>query len=81
MAARTPDQEQAIKRLKAAARQKLGYHVRTGKIKKFSCEWGGCNSLETEGHHLDYNHPLVVLWLCRDHHMDLHTSLAMESRV
>lgn len=26
-----------------------------------------------EGHHEDYSQPLVVVWLCRKHHWQLHT--------
>lgn len=31
-----------------------------------------CGSAEVEAHHCDYNKPLDVMWLCRDHHAQWH---------
>lgn len=32
-----------------------------------------CGSQQAEKHHEDYDRPLDVVWLCRSHHLDLHT--------
>ena len=31
-----------------------------------------CGSLKVEAHHTDYSRPLDVVWLCREHHLELH---------
>lgn len=31
-----------------------------------------CGSEKTEAHHCDYNKPLDVAWLCREHHIEWH---------
>ena len=31
-----------------------------------------CGSLEVHGHHPDYDQPLQVVWLCPEHHNQLH---------
>lgn len=54
---------------KTLARQKLYYHVKTGKIKRKPCI--KCGSLKVEGHHFDYSKPLDVLWLCQFHHQEI----------
>lgn len=55
-----------------AANMKLRIAVRSGKIKKPDhCSKCGvkCNP---EGHHLDYNKPLNVIWLCPSCHAKYH---------
>jgi len=47
--------------------------VRKGKITKEKCFF--CGKIQTEGHHSDYSKPLEVLWVCRQHHKDLHRML------
>lgn len=44
--------------------------VRTGKLARQACEI--CNGPKSEAHHDDYTKPLMVRWLCRQHHMELH---------
>jgi hypothetical protein len=34
-----------------------------------------CGAIETEAHHINYFHPLTVMWLCRSHHLEEHTNL------
>lgn len=49
----------------------LHVYVKRGKVAKGPCEVCGTRAL-VEGHHEDYARPLVVRWLCRKHHADLH---------
>ena len=42
-----------------------------GRVIKKPCEV--CGSTNAEKHHEDYSRPHDVNWLCRDHHLDLHT--------
>lgn len=55
---------------KDLARQRLNNAVKTGTLKRGKCAM--CSSMKTEGHHEDYNKPLVVVWLCRKHHDKTH---------
>ena len=55
---------------KSRARQMLRNAVALGKITKEPCQ--ECSSEKSVGHHSDYNKPLVVLWLCKDHHEEWH---------
>lgn len=57
-------------RMKANARAYLKVYVKRGKIEKMPCE--DCGSERSEAHHPDYNKPLEVVWLCREHHLELH---------
>lgn len=41
-----------------------------GKIKKYPCEV--CGAEPAEAHHDDYNRPLDVRWLCKQHHTEWH---------
>ena len=38
------------------------------------CSVASCNELG-EKHHLDYNKPLEILWLCRKHHKEIHKNI------
>lgn len=44
--------------------------VKKGLLIKTPCEV--CGEKKVEGHHDDYDKPLVVRWLCHKHHMELH---------
>jgi hypothetical protein len=44
--------------------------VRSGKILKSPCFV--CGVAEVEAHHYDYNKPLDVTWLCKQHHREVH---------
>lgn len=57
-------------RFKVSARQKLNYAVKKGVVKKKPCK--KCGDINSHGHHPDYNKPLVVVWLCRTHHGEIH---------
>lgn len=57
-------------REKVAARRAVKYAIKTGKIVAKKCEV--CSSGNTEAHHDDYAKPLIIRWLCREHHRSLH---------
>jgi hypothetical protein len=38
-----------------------------------------CGEPETQGHHDDYGQPLVVRWLCKRHHEDVHVAIRAEA--
>ncbi len=44
--------------------------MRVGKLKRLSCEQ--CGSPETEAHHIDYDKPEDIIWLCNNHHREWH---------
>jgi hypothetical protein len=48
----------------------LNNAIKRGEVKRLPCEI--CGLLESEGHHNDYNYPLKVRWLCRNHHKEWH---------
>lgn len=61
----TPEQ-----RKKANARSKAGIAYRRGQIEKMPCQ--RCGSEDSEKHHEDYDKALLVEWLCRSCHLELH---------
>ena len=63
----TPDERRKAKNAgKAVARA-----LKTGRLVQQPC-WC-CGSLEVEAHHPDYDASLDVVWLCREHHTQVHT--------
>lgn len=59
---------------RAQARQRLGYAVHAGRVKRPErCE--RCNKrTHVNGHHHDYSKPLDVEWLCRSCHVAHHVA-------
>ena len=55
---------------KHKARMKVYYAIKIGKLIRQNCEV--CAKKESFAHHDDYNKPLDVRWLCRQHHEDYH---------
>jgi hypothetical protein len=50
--------------------------LRKGKLVKGPCEVCGrteAHATRIDAHHDDYSRPLKVRWLCRQHHIKLHT--------
>jgi hypothetical protein len=43
--------------------------IRQGELKKLPCIICGC--LKVEAHHDDYDKPLDVIWVCKNHHYQL----------
>jgi len=52
------------------ARSHLNDAKRYGKITPIPCVI--CGNEVVEAHHIDYNKPLNVVWLCRKHHREVH---------
>ncbi len=54
--------------------------LRRGKIeKKNACAICGNNG--TQMHHPDYSQPLLVVWVCRECHENIHSLEAMENKL
>jgi hypothetical protein len=49
---------------------KVRHAIKTGKLVRLPCFV--CGSEKVEAHHPDYSAPLDVVWLCRQHHMEIH---------
>lgn len=54
----------------ARARSTARYEIRKGRLQRQRC-WR-CGDPQTEMHHPNYDYPLMIIWLCRKHHVDLH---------
>ena len=67
--------DQLITRAKDNAKRLLRYHLKKGHVKRLVCEYSGCAQSRAQAHHADYNHPLDVIWLCAEHHKELHRGL------
>lgn len=63
-------------KVKALARGKLKYAIKTGKVARGVCE--RCGAQDTHGHHHDYSKPLDVIWLCAPCHGLEHQKLQGE---
>ncbi len=63
---------------KKKAHNTLNRAIRAGKIERMPCS--DCGELKSEGHHVDYEKPFEVIWLCKQHHVDLHKSLRQEKK-
>lgn len=55
---------------KRKAHHKLNNAIRDGKIQKQPCLVCGCE--KSEAHHVSYDLPLDVVWLCGTHHKQVH---------
>jgi hypothetical protein len=61
-------------RSKHQARLAVYSEIRAGRLEKGECEVGiGCTG-RIEAHHDDYERPLEIRWLCKRHHMLLHST-------
>lgn len=63
--------------LKIKERRKVRIAVKNGAIVKQPCSQ--CGSAISFAHHPDYTKPLEVVWLCRQHHEDVHRMLREET--
>lgn len=57
-------------KMKMNARTYSKIYLKRGLIEKKPCEV--CGSEKSEMHHEDYSNPMLVKWLCREHHLQLH---------
>lgn len=55
---------------KEAARKVVRKLIVSGKLVKTPCFI--CNSTPVHGHHIDYDYPEKVIWLCVKHHREAH---------
>lgn len=55
---------------RARARRLYRSALKAGKLVCQPCEV--CGAAEVDGHHEDYSKPLEVVWLCRQHHLEVH---------
>lgn len=60
----------AEQRKKSICRSYTRVYITRGKIQRLACEV--CGSKKSQVHHPDYNKPLLIKWLCRKHHLELH---------
>jgi hypothetical protein len=61
-----------VNRLQDTAHKLVEQALKSGKLKKKTCEHKGCSIKKTEAHHEDYSKPLEVTWLCKKHHGSVH---------
>lgn len=61
---------------KRKARSLANVYQRMGKLTQQPCE--KCGSKDSEKHHEDYDKPLLITWLCRPCHLDLHRKINSE---
>lgn len=64
---------------KIAARDAVRYAIRRGLLVRQPCSV--CGTAKTEGHHTDYTKPLVVVWLCKKHHVEADKLQRLESLI
>jgi len=57
-------------RIKNMARWYTNHQIRAGKLKREPCAF--CGREQGEAHHIDYNDPLLIVWLCADCHRKIH---------
>lgn len=55
---------------KYVAHKELTAAIRSGLIKRLPCKI--CGNEKVEGHHENYSDTLVVIWLCKKHHLEAH---------
>ena len=59
-----------LKKGREVCRQETNRLLRTGFLTRLTCQ--ECGSIEAEVHHLNYNDPINVLFLCQKHHKEWH---------
>ena len=57
-------------KLKYRARMIVNNLLAAGKLSKEPCFL--CGEPVTAAHHVDYEYPEKIIWLCRKHHEDVH---------
>lgn len=64
-----PNYEEQL--LKVTVRDLTRRYIKQGILIKETCKICGTNE-NVEAHHEDYTKPLDIIWLCRNHHRELH---------
>ena len=59
-----------LHRERHAARRALRAAIESGRVSPQPC--AVCGNQHVEGHHVAYDMPLDVVWLCKPHHRQLH---------
>lgn len=67
---KSDDRQKQVHPERIRARQLVAEALRSGRLKKRPCE--KCGSRNVHAHHEDYSRPLVVKWLCEEHHRQIH---------
>lgn len=65
-------------RIKRNARVRSASAIRSGTITRLPCEV--CGNPKSEAHHVDYNRPLDLTWLCSKHHKEEHKRLRLANK-
>lgn len=68
-------EKRSKEREKACARTAVARALASGTLVRGSCEVGGDCFGRIEAHHDDYSKPLEVRWICKGHHMRMHSPL------
>lgn len=55
---------------KEKIRLKIRDKIKTGELNRMPCQV--CGNIKSEIHHIDYNKPNEILWLCKKHHLEWH---------
>ena len=66
-------------RNKYRARFFIHNRLNAGKLNREPCVV--CNTEPAEAHHLDYNQPLMIMWLCTNCHKSIHKLLPVRSEL
>ena len=69
-------EKRATKREHAVARRDVQRALQRGLLTRGPCEIGGDCFGAIEAHHDDYSKTLDVRWICKSHHMRMHSPLA-----
>lgn len=57
-------------RSKHLARWIVSRAIKSGNLERLPCS--GCGGLQAQAHHSDYSKPLMIVWLCRKCHQEVH---------
>lgn len=63
--------DRARDKKKTLARGIIRQLIYFGRLSRGSCSC--CGRPDAEAHHEDYSKPRVIVWLCRQHHADVHS--------
>ena len=62
--------QRANTKIKIFARNYTNNKIWAGKLQREPCAM--CGKEQVQAHHLDYNQPLIIVWLCADCHRKVH---------